>query len=77
MSFIILLVGILILLLGFPIGHYLARFTSEELKAGQKWFRLIISVSLICSVISLAIRNDVLLFSFLFLVIVTGKSLIK
>ena len=77
MSFITIFIGILVLLLGFPIGHYLAKFTKEELKAGQKWFRLIIIISLICATVSLVIGSDVLLFSFLFLVIVTGKSLIK
>ena len=77
MSLTIFLIGILVLILAFPIGSYLAKITREELKSGQKWFRLIIIISLICSAISVAIRNDVLLFAFLFMTIVTSRSLIK
>ena len=70
-------IGLIILLLGFPIGNYLARITKEELKVGQKWFKLIVFVSILCSVVSLMILNDVLLFAFLFMAIVTSRSLIK
>jgi len=72
-----LLIGIIILLLGFPIGHYLAKITKEELRAGQKWFKLIVFVSILCAIASLIILNDVLLFAFLFMAIVTSRSLIK
>ena len=72
-----LLIGILILLLGFPIGAYLAKQTKEELKSGKKWFRLIIIISLIGGSIGLIIGNDVLLFSFFFIAIVTSRSLRK
>ncbi|MEK6830162.1 MAG: hypothetical protein AABY15_08665 [Nanoarchaeota archaeon] len=68
-------IGIAILLLGIPIGSYLAQKTKEELKEGQKWFKLIIVASLICSVVSLIIRNDSLFFSFLFIALVTSRSL--
>lgn len=70
-----LIIGIFILILGFPIGSYLARQTKEELKSGQKWFRLIIIFGLIGGVIGLIIGNDVLLFSFLFIAIVASRSL--
>jgi len=70
-------IGILFLLLGIPIGSYLAKRTKEELKTGRKWFRLIIIVSLIGGVIGLIIGNDVLFFSFLFIAIVTLRSLKK
>lgn len=68
-------IGILILLLGIPAGMILAKFTKEELVSGQKWFKLIILVSLIWAIVSLILRNDFLLFTFLFIVIVTGMSL--
>ncbi len=70
-----ILIGILVLLLGFPIGAYLAKQTKEELKIGKKWFRLIIIISLIGGSIGLIIGNDVLLFSFFFIAIVTSRSL--
>lgn len=65
------------LALGIPLGTLLAKLTKEELKSGQKWFRLIIVVSLIGAIVGLIIRNDVLLFSFLFITIVTTRSLRK
>jgi len=70
-------IGILFLLLGIPIGSYLAKRTKEELKSGKKWFRLIIIVSLIGGVIGLIIGNDILFFSFLFIAIDTSRSLRK
>jgi len=71
------LIGIGILLLGIPIGSYLAKITKEELKKGQKWFKLIIIISLIGAIVSLILSNDILLFSFLFIAIVTSRSLRK
>ncbi|MAH03278.1 hypothetical protein CMI39_00650 [Candidatus Pacearchaeota archaeon] len=70
-----LLVGVLVLILGIPIGNYLAKITKEELKQGKKWFKLIIVVSLIGAFISLIFRNDAILFSLLFISIVTSRSL--
>lgn len=72
-----LLIGILILSLGFPIGNYLAKTTKEELSSGQKWFRLIIITSLIGGVIGLIISNDILMFSLFFIAIVTSRCLRK
>lgn len=70
-----LIIGILVLILGFPIGSYLAKQTKEELSLGKKWFKLIIIVSLIGAVISLIFGNDILLFSFLFIAVVVSRSL--
>ena len=70
-----LLVGVFVLLLGFPIGMLLAKFTKEELKEGQKWFKLIIFLGFCGAIVSLIFRNDYLLFTFLFISIVTGMCL--
>ncbi len=70
-------IGFLVLLLGFPIGFYLRKITRDEIKEGQKWFRLIILVSFVGSIISLILRNDILLFTFLFITIVTSRNLGK
>lgn len=72
-----LLIGFLVLILGFPLGIFLAKQTKEELKSGQKWFKLIVFGSLIGGFIGLILKNDVLLFSFFFIAIVTGRSLKK
>jgi hypothetical protein len=70
-----ILIGLVILVLGIPIGSYLAKITKEELKKGQKWFKLIIIICLIGAIISLILSNDILLFIFLFIAIVTSGSL--
>ncbi len=65
------------IMLGVPVGNYLAKFTKEELKSGQKWFKIIIILSLIGAIIGLILGDDILLFSFLFIATVTGRSLRK
>ena len=70
-----LIIGIFILLLGIPMGSFLARLTKEELREGQKWFKLIIFVSSIGAIVSLILRNDYFLFTFLFIGVVTSRSL--
>ncbi|HTZ41998.1 MAG TPA: hypothetical protein VMC07_02205 [Candidatus Omnitrophota bacterium] len=72
-----LLIGTGALIIGFFIGNFLAHATKEELKGGQKWFRLIIILSLIGTVCGLIFASDSLLFSFAFIAIVTSRSLRK
>ena len=70
-------IAILILILGIPIGNYLAKETKEELRSGKKWFKRIVILSLLGVLIGLVTGNDVLLFSFAFIAIVTSRSLRK
>ncbi|MBI2044768.1 hypothetical protein HYT23_01790 [Candidatus Pacearchaeota archaeon] len=72
-----LVIGIFALVLGIPIGNYLAKLTKEELKEGRIWFKLIIVFSFIGAILGLIFKNDVLLFTFLFIVIVTSRSLVR
>ena len=72
-----LVIGIVFLALGIPIGNFLAKITKEELKSGKKWFKLIVIVSLILGVVGFIIGNDVLLFSGFFIAIVTSRSIGK
>ena len=37
------LIGVVVLILGAPIGDFLAKKTQEELKPGQFWFKTIIA----------------------------------
>jgi len=64
-----------VLVLGISIGNLLAKITKEELKSGKKLFKLLIFVSLVSSIISFFIGNDPLFFCFLFVAIVTSRSL--
>jgi len=70
-----ILIGILVLLLGIPLGNYLARWTKDELMSGQKWFKLIVVVSLMGGFVGLILGDDVLMFSLFFIAVVTSGSL--
>ncbi len=70
-----LILGVFVLILGIPVGNMLASNTPEELKDGRKWFYLIILVCFIGAIVSLIIGNDALLFTFLFIAIVTSRSI--
>ena len=70
-------IAALILVLGFFLGNFLARITKEELKEGKKWFRVLIIVSAIGAIVSLILRKDYILFAFLWIIIVTSRSLKK
>lgn len=70
-----LIIGILVLVMGIPLGNLLANTTKEELKRGQKWFKILIIVSLVGGFVGLILNNDVLMFSFFFIAIVTSRSL--
>jgi len=72
-----IIIGELVLGLGIPIGNLLAKYTKEELKDGQKWFRLLVLLGLIGGTIGLIIGNDVIMFSLFFIAIVSSRSLRK
>ena len=72
-----IIIGVLVLVLGIPIGNLLAKYTKEELKDGQKWFRLVVLLGLIGGTIGLIIGNDVIMFSLFFIAIVSSRSLRK
>lgn len=72
-----IIIGIAVLALGIPIGDILAKNTHEELKQGKKWFILLVFISLMGAIISLIFSEDSLLFIFLFIAIVTSRSLEK
>lgn len=72
-----ILFGIVFLIIGYFAGNFLAKITKEEIKSGQKYFKLIILISLVGIIISLFAGKDVLLFSFAFIAIVTSRSLKK
>ncbi|KHO49001.1 hypothetical protein J4412_02135 [Candidatus Pacearchaeota archaeon] len=69
-------IGIIFLILGIPIGDYLKKLTEDEQKDGQKWFRILIAISVAIGFYGLIIGNDWLLFTLFFIAIVTSRSLI-
>jgi hypothetical protein len=70
-----IIIGVVLLALGIPIGNLLAKVTKEELKSGRKYFKILIILSLIGAIAFLILGNDVLLFALLFIAIVTSRSL--
>jgi len=72
-----LLIGVVFLGLGIPIGNFLAKVTKEELKSGRKWFKLIILFCFLAGFWGLISQNDVLMFTMFFIAIVTSRSLRK
>lgn len=71
------IIGIAVLALGIPIGNFLAKITKEELRQGKKYFKILVILSLVGAVIFLILKNDALLFTLLFIAIVTSRSLKK
>lgn len=74
-EFISLLISVGVLLLGIPIGNFLAKLTKDEKKSGKPWFKRLIIVSLIVGLVGLMIGNDALMFTMFFIAIVTSRSL--
>jgi len=70
-----ILFGIVFLIVGYFAGDFLAKMTKEEIKSGQKYFKLIIVISTFGVIAGLISKNDVLLFSFAFIAIVTSRSI--
>lgn len=70
------IIAVVVLALGIPLGNLLAKITKEELKQGKLWFNIIIIISIVGAVYSLIIKNDYLLFTFLFITIITSRSLV-
>ncbi|HIH52550.1 MAG TPA: hypothetical protein HA284_03385 [Nanoarchaeota archaeon] len=52
------------------------KLTEDEQKDGQKWFRILIAISVAIGFYGLIIGNDWLLFTLFFIAIVTSRSLI-
>jgi len=72
-----LLIGFVVLIIGFFIGNLLAYMTKDEKKQGQIWFRLITILSLIGGFIALVLGKDTFLFALFFIAIVSSRSLIS
>ncbi len=72
-----LLIGIGVLILGYPIGVLLRHLTKDELKYGQVYFKILVYIGLIGGIVGLVIGNDVILFTMFFIAIVSSRSLLK
>lgn len=71
-----MILEIIILLLGIPLGFLISFFCKEELVSGRKWFKLIIISFTIISVLFI-ILEDYLIFLTSFFIIITILILYK
>lgn len=69
-----LIIGVFVLLLGFVFGGFLKKITRDEMQKGRRWFFILMIGGLIGGVVGLILLNDVLIFSFLFISIVSWCS---
>lgn len=72
-----LIIGVVALVLAFPIGRLLAHLTKEELKDGQVWFRILTFVGLLGGLLGLILQIDWMLFFSFFIAIISSQSLIN
>ena len=74
-EFIKILISIVVLILGVPIGNVLKKYTQDELEQGRQWFKILIWICLVGGFIGLIIGNDWIMFSCFFVAIVSSRSL--
>ena len=72
-----MLIEIILLLLAFPIGYFIAWLANDELIAGRKWFIAIICLFSAIGISSLFIGTYYVTLTSLFIVIMSSVSLIK
>jgi ABC-type sugar transport system permease subunit len=65
---------ILILLTAIPVGLLIAWLTKEELRDGQRWFKLIALLSCVGSVAFLILKNEIVALSLVYMAIVSYMS---
>ncbi len=71
-----ILIATAILVFGVLIGNVLRNKTKDEQKQGRKWFILLTFIGITGGIIGLILKNDIILFTFFFIAIVTSRSLI-
>lgn len=70
-----LLIGTFALVLGFPVGNILRKRTMDEQVQGKQYFIILTIIGLLGGITGLILRRDWMLFSFLFIAIVSSRSI--
>lgn len=68
------LLVVLTLLTAIPVGLLIAWLTKEELRDGQKWFKLVVLLSCVGSVAFLILKNEIVALSLVYMAIVSYMS---
>jgi ABC-type Fe3+ transport system permease subunit len=77
MNLIKLILCVVIIILAIPVGYLLAYFCKDELVKGRKWFRHLITGSIIISAASFFYGFSEIAVTFLFILIVSWISYVK
>ena len=72
-----MILEIIILILAIPTGLLLAWMARDELTTGRKWFKLIMMLDIILSIILLLMKEIVIFLTLIFILIVTLISYVK
>lgn len=72
-----LIFGTLFLILAYPLGNILRKYTGDEQKIGKPWFILLTLFGLIGGLLGLILRKDWLMFTCFFIAIISSRSLKK
>lgn len=69
-----MIIEIILLIAAVPIGLFIARLAKDELKDGSRWFRLLVSISLSLSILSLLFGKPYQTLTLIFIAIVSFLS---
>lgn len=72
-----MLLEIIILLIGIPVGFLIAYLTKDELVAGRKWFKVLIIVFVLVGIWSVLTGWNVVAWTSAFIVVVSLVSFVK
>lgn len=72
-----LIIGAVVLSVGYFLGNWIANITGEEVQKGKKWFFILVVVGLVGGIYGLISGSDFFLFTFFFIAIVASRSLRK
>lgn len=72
-----LIFGTIFLILAYPIGNILRKYTEDEQKIGKPWFIALTWFGLIGGLLGLILQKDWLMFIGFFIAIISSRSLKK
>jgi len=72
-----MIIELLILILGIPVGLLISWYSRDELISGRKWFKILIIFSTILGIWGLLIKFDYISWTAGFMIIISFTALIK
>ncbi len=69
-----MILEVIVLILAIPIGYLLAWMARDELIIGRKWFRIMMVLSILLSILFLILNNFAIFYTLIFILIVAFIS---